>query len=96
MLEAVVARVTGLRTHSISPGKLKGIEFLELDWNAPQDEWEAVVTYEKGVPVEMSWYTWSVSPECFQKHLTELFQGRYKLEGEQGGNGHYYSKITAA
>lgn len=95
--ETVVPKVTGLHSHSIEPGKLHQIEFLKLNWDGYEDRWNATVTYERGVPVYISWYEYELSEENFQMHLRELLEaGRYKLGDVHGGNGHGDARIELA
>jgi hypothetical protein len=104
MLEEVIARVTGLQGHSISPGKIDGIQFLHLDWNGPDDQWNVSICYEKfqwnvsicyekGVPVSASWYIWWVDQKNQDKHFKEILGDRYELGDVYGGNGHEYAEI---
>lgn len=96
MHEQVLARVTGLKDHEIRPGKIDGIIGLELCWSGKNDQWEALITFERGVPVYASWYIWDVSRENMQMHFKEILGDRYVLGKLYGGNGHEEAEIVLA
>lgn len=96
MHNQALARVTGLKGHEIKPGKIDGIIGLELHWANKDDEWEAMITFERGVPVYASWYIWNVSRENMAKHFKEILEDRYVLGKLYGGNGHEEAEIVLA
>lgn len=83
--ESIIKKLTHLIAYFISPGKIDGIWFLDLHFDSdemsdnPTDLWTATVTYEKGIPVEITWMIFNATIEEIGKHIFELLGNRYYL-----------------
>jgi hypothetical protein len=64
----------------------------DFSYKGPNNDWYGTIYILSGVPVEMAFYTWSVSNDNITKGFEEQmaeFEGEWEMFDLSGGQGHY-------